>query len=151
MKQALTHPWLVVRCQIALGALFVAAAIPKLVDPPSFAKTIWAYDLFPAWSVHPLALGLPWMEALTGLALCLGLWVREATVWVSTFLVAFILALSFNLLRGHPVDCGCFSTPTGPRTTQERLVDMRWAILRDLGMLLLALPTLLPRRPDPCD
>ena len=36
-REALTHPWLTVRVKIALGAIFVAAAIPKIVDPPSFA------------------------------------------------------------------------------------------------------------------
>jgi hypothetical protein len=35
------------------------------------------------------------------------------------------------------VDCGCFGA-TAPKTAAERLVDMRWTLLRDLGLLLLA-------------
>ena len=34
------HPWLTVRVQIALGAIFVGAAIPKVIDPPGFAHMI---------------------------------------------------------------------------------------------------------------
>jgi hypothetical protein len=50
-----------------------------------------------------------------------------------------MLALSINLARRHPVDCGCFGTvTTTARTDEERLGDMAWLILRDLGLLLLA-------------
>jgi len=138
VRSRLLHPWLTVRAQLALGAVFVAAALPKLADPPGFAKAIWNYQLFPAWSVHPAALALPWLELLCGLALCLGLWTRAAASWLAGLLLAFVLAISFNLARRHPMDCGCFGTQAGPRTVQERLGDMRWDILRDLGLLLLA-------------
>ncbi len=146
MRPWLHHPWLTVRCQIALGALFVAAALPKLLDPPGFAKSIWAYGLFPGWSIHPLALALPWLEVLAGLALCLGVKVRAAALWIGTLLLAFICALSINLARRHPVDCGCFRTAGSVKTQDEKLRDMRWTILRDLGMLLLAAQILLARR-----
>jgi uncharacterized membrane protein YphA (DoxX/SURF4 family) len=132
------HPWLTVRTQIALGLVFVVAALAKIADPPGFAKAIWMYQLAPAWSLHPAALVLPWLELLCGLALCLGLWTRAATSWIAALLLAFIVALSINLVRHHPVDCGCFGSETVARTEAERLGDMRWAILRDLGMLLLA-------------
>lgn len=152
MRHWLRHPWLTVRCQIGLGALFVAAALPKLMDPPGFAKSIWAYSLFPNWSIHPLALALPWLELLAGLALCLGVKVRAATLWIGTLLVAFICALSINLARRHPVDCGCFTTAGSTKTLDQKLQDMRWTILRDLGMLLLATQILLARRKNdaPC-
>jgi len=138
MTRPLLHPWLTVRTQIALGAVFVAAALPKLADPPGFAKAIWAYQLAPAWLIHPAALTLPWLELLCGLALCLGRWTRAAAAALAALLLVFAGALSINLARHHPVDCGCFQTQAGPRPADERLADMRWSILRDLGLLLLA-------------
>lgn len=138
MMRRLLHPWITVRAQIALGAVFIVAALPKIADPPGFAKAIWNYQLFPAWSVHPTALVLPWLELLCGLALCLGLWTRAAAAWLGALLLAFLVALSINLARRHPVDCGCFSTQATARSVDERVADMRWAILRDLGLLLLA-------------
>jgi len=138
MRIRLLHPWITVRAQIALGAVFIVAALPKIADPPGFAKAIWNYQLFPAWTIHPSALVLPWLELLCGLCLCLGLWTRAAAAWIAALLLAFTVALSINLARHHPVDCGCFHTEGPARTTEERVGDMRWAILRDLGLLLLA-------------
>ncbi|MBK8794401.1 MAG: DoxX family membrane protein [Holophaga sp.] len=149
MRRWLGSPWLTVRCQIALGAIFVIAALPKLMDPPGFAKAIHAYKLFPAWGIHPAALFLPWLELIVGVLLLLGLWVRTATLWIVALLVAFIVALSINLARHHPVDCGCFSTQEKVKTDSERLNDMRWTILRDLGMLLLAAQVLVSQRSKP--
>lgn len=127
---------------MVLGLVFIAAALPKLTDPPGFAKSIWAYDLFPAWSLPPLALVLPWLELLCGLALCLGLWIRAAAAWVAVLLLSFALALAINLARRHPVDCGCFGASES-RTEAEQLIDMRWLVLRDVGLLLLVLQVLL--------
>lgn len=138
MIRRLLHPWLTVRAQIALGAVFVAAAMPKLADPPGFAEAIWNYQLAPAWLIHPAALTLPWLELLCGLALCLGVWTRAAAAWCAALLLVFATALSVNLARHHPVDCGCFRTQTRARSADERVADMRWAILRDLGLLALA-------------
>jgi uncharacterized membrane protein YphA (DoxX/SURF4 family) len=137
LRQWLLHPRLTLACRTALGLVFIGAALPKIADPPGFAKAIWAYELFPPWSLNPLALGLPWLELLCGLMLCLGLWLRAATAWVAALLLGFCLALAINLVRHHPVDCGCFGA-TAPKPQAERLVDMRWSLLRDLGLLLLA-------------
>jgi len=148
-RGCLIHPWLTVRTQIALGAVFVAAALPKLADPPGFAKAIWNYQLAPPWLVHPAALTLPWLELFCGLALCLGLWTRAAAAWVSALLLVFLAALSLNLARHHPVDCGCFQTQATARSADDRLADMRWAILRDLGLVILAGQILLATRSKP--
>ena len=48
MKRLLTHPWLTIRVQLALGAIFVIAALPKIADPPSFAHMIYNYRLVPS-------------------------------------------------------------------------------------------------------
>lgn len=138
IRELLLHPWLVQRAQFLLAILFIVAAWPKLMDPPGFAKALWAYDLFPAWSLMPLGLVLPWLELLCGILLALGVWTRAAATWTALLLLGFILALTINLARHHPVDCGCFSLSPGGSTTEERLKDMRISILRDLGMLILA-------------
>jgi uncharacterized membrane protein YphA (DoxX/SURF4 family) len=137
MRRWLRHPWLSLAARLVLGGVFLWAALPKLADPPAFAKALWAYQLFPEWSLHPLALTLPWLELLCGLALCLGFWLRAAALWLGALLLSFILALAINLARRHPVDCGCFGA-SAPRTDAQRLTDMRWLILRDLALLFVA-------------
>ncbi len=138
LRRWIFHPWLNTRVQIALGLIFIVAATSKVMDPPAFAKAVWNYKLLPLWALHPVALTLPWLELFCGVALCLGSWVRAAAGWITGLLLVFTLALGINLARRHPVDCGCFTQGEPVKTESERLSDMRWAILRDLGLLLLA-------------
>ncbi len=136
-KEALASPWLKVRVQIALGLFFVVAALPKLVDPPSFAHMIYNYRLVPGALVNLMALVMPWLELLAGLALILGIWTRTSAGLVGALLLVFLVAISLNLARGNAIDCGCFDVSSANRTVDERLADMRLDILRDLGMLLM--------------
>jgi len=136
-REALASPWLTVRVQIALGLFFVAAALPKLVDPPSFAHMIYNYRLVPGALVNLMALVMPWLELLAGLALVLGIWTRPSAGLVGALLLVFLAAISLNLARGNAIDCGCFNVAVANRTVDERLADMRLDVLRDLGMALL--------------
>ena len=133
----LTHPWLTIRVQIALGLIFVVAALPKIVDPPSFAHMIYNYKIMPWALVNPMALIMPWIELLSGLALILGIWKGTARTIIGILLLTFIAAISINLARGNAIDCGCFDVSAANKTTEERLADMRFVILRDSGMLLM--------------
>jgi len=133
----LAHPWLTIRVQIALGIIFIVAALPKIVDPPSFAHMIYNYKLMPWALVKPMALVMPWIELLCGLALVLGIWKGTARTTIAALLLTFIIAISINLLRGNAIDCGCFDVTAAGKTNEERLADMRFVILRDIGMLLM--------------
>lgn len=133
----LSHPWLTIRVQIALGALFVAAALPKIADPPSFAHMIFNYRILPAGLINISALTMPWVELLAGLALILGVWVRPARWLIAAMLVTFIIAISINLARGNNIDCGCFDVSAAGKTPEEQFRDMWLVIVRDIGMLLM--------------
>jgi uncharacterized membrane protein YphA (DoxX/SURF4 family) len=137
-REALTHPWLTIRVQIALGAIFVVAALPKLADPPSFAHMIYNYRILPAGLINISALAMPWVELLSGLALILGIWTRPARWIITLLLITFMIAIGFNLLRGNAIDCGCFDVSAAGKTHDERLRDMGLVLLRDTGMLLMA-------------
>jgi len=136
-----------VRVQIALGAVFVASAIPKLVDPPAFAHMIYNYRLLPGTLVNALALVMPWIELLVGVLLVLGAWRREAALVAALLLVVFVGAIGWNLLRGHAIDCGCFDVRSAGKTPEQLLADMKWVMLRDVGLLLLAGQVLLATSP----
>src|SRR5205823_2691449 len=133
----LAHPWVTIRVQIALGVIFVVAALPKIVDPPSFAHMIYNYKLIPWPLINAMALIMPWIELFCGLALALGIWTGTTRTIIGALLVTFIIAISINLLRGNAIDCGCFDVSAAGKTTEERLADMRFVILRDVGMLLM--------------
>lgn len=137
LRSWLTHPWLTVRVQIALGVLFVVAALPKIIDPPGFAQMIYNYKMVPASLLNAMALVLPWLELLCGIALILGIWRRTATLLVGLMLVTFIAALGINLARDNAVNCGCFEIVPTPKTHDQLISEMKIVILRDLGMLLM--------------
>jgi len=132
-----THPWLTIRVQLALGALFVIAAVPKIIDPPSFAHMIYNYRIVPASVINIMALTMPWIELLCGLALIIGVWKRAALMLIAAMLVVFIVAIGINLGRGNAIDCGCFNVADAGKTHEQRIHDMWLDVFRDLGMLLM--------------
>jgi putative oxidoreductase len=134
----LTHPWLTIRVQLALGAIFIVAALPKITDPPSFAHMIYNYRILPGGLINISALVMPWIELLAGLALVLGICIRPARWIITAMLVTFIVAISINLLRSNAIDCGCFDVSAAGKTHEEQIRDMWLVIVRDLGMLLMA-------------
>jgi uncharacterized membrane protein YphA (DoxX/SURF4 family) len=134
----LASEWLTVRVQFVLAAFFVVAGLAKIADPPGFAHEIHNYGLVPGPLVNAMALVLPWLEVITGVALFLGIARRSAARVLGILLIVFIAALSINLARGKPVDCGCFGVSTVQKTDADRLKEMKLVILRDIGLLLLA-------------
>jgi uncharacterized membrane protein YphA (DoxX/SURF4 family) len=137
LNRYLTHPWLTIRVQLALGAIFIIAAIPKIADPPSFAHMIYNYRLVPASLINLSALVMPWVELLAGLALILGVWRAAARNVIGILLAVFIIAISINLVRDNAIDCGCFNVADRGKTHEQRIFDMKVDVVRDLGMLLM--------------
>jgi hypothetical protein len=108
---------------------------------------IYNYRLLPGALVNGLALLMPWLELLVGILLILGAWRREAALLAVLLLVVFMGAIGWNLARGHAVDCGCFDLRSAGRTPEQLLSDMKWVLLRDVGLLLLAGQVLLATSP----
>ena len=143
----LRRPWPLRLSAWILGLTFLAAALPKLADPPGFAEAIHAYRLVPGTLLAPMALFLPWLELLMALALISGLARRGAALLSLLLLLLFMGGIGLNLMQGHPIDCGCFGALPIARTVTERLGSMRLDLLRDGALALLALINLVgPRR-----
>ncbi len=151
MTSPMLSPWVTARVQFVLAAIFVVAGFGKIMDPPGFAHEIHNYKLLPGVAVNALALVLPWVEVVAGVALFFGAGRRASARILGVFLVVFVIALTINLVRGRPVDCGCFGGPKIPKTDAERLGDMKLAIARDLGMLLLVAQVLAATRREERD
>jgi len=145
----LRSPWGLRLSAWLLGAVFLAAALPKIADPPGFAEALHAYHLLPDAALAPIALALPWLELWIALALITGLARRSAALIALALLLIFMGALALNLARGNPVDCGCFGASPVVRSVAERLRSMRWDLLRDALLALIALPPLLGPRKAP--
>ncbi len=153
MKRLFESTALAVRLEVILGAIFIYASLHKIADPPDFAHQICNYKLVLGELVNLAAIYLPWIELVTGAALIAGCWGRRgAAALVGAMLIVFIIAISYNLARGHPVDCGCFEGSGGlTKTREQRFDEMRWTIIRDVGMLLMVVQILFARRAKPAE
>ena len=129
----LRNPWLHRVLGVALGAVFLYAAQAKILDPRPLVTIIWNYRVLPAGPINLMAIYMPWMEVLVGMGLVTGLKRRAAALCSVGLLVAFIVALAINAVRGINVACGCFST------SAEDVHNAWLLVLRDLPMLLAAL------------
>jgi len=133
----LRNPWLHRALGLVLGGIFLYAAHAKILDPRPLVTIIWNYRILPPGPVNLMAIYMPWMELLAGIALVTGFKRRAAALCSSGLLIAFMVALGINAVRGVNVACGCFSTSAED-------VNNAWVlVLRDLPMLLAALVMLL--------
>ena len=103
------NSWIELAARWILGLTFIYASYQKILAPADFAKIVYGYDLFPHAVINLIAIVLPFIELVAGLALILGIYPRSAVLILNGMLVAFIIVLSINLIRGHEFDCGCFS------------------------------------------
>ncbi|MEJ2200645.1 MAG: MauE/DoxX family redox-associated membrane protein [Desulfuromonadaceae bacterium] len=122
-------------CRLLLGGLFLYAGVVKANDVSAFARDVANYQLLPyAWN-YLVAATFPYVEAIAGLLLILNFRVRPAALLLAVMTLVFMLALGTVVVRGMNIDCGCFNPGQGH--TSAAL-----ALLRDVGILLLALLTL---------
>ncbi len=130
----LQNSWIELAFRWILGLTFVYASYHKILAPADFAKIIYGYDLFPAIMINLIAIIVPFVELFVGLALIGGIYSRAAVLVLNVMLVFFIIILSYNLLRGHEFDCGCFAPESsGFATTTE------FTLFRDFVYLALGL------------
>jgi uncharacterized membrane protein YphA (DoxX/SURF4 family) len=120
--------------RMALAAVFIGAAIPKILAPDLFAGAIFNYQMLPAWGVNLLALVLPWLELLVGISLALGLWSRASALLVAGMMLVFITAFAIAKARGLDIACGCFEMGKAEKPT-----SIAWILVRDLGLCVAAL------------
>jgi uncharacterized membrane protein YphA (DoxX/SURF4 family) len=126
---ALRHPLAHRLGALILGAIFLYAAYDKIWNPRDFARIVYHYQVIgPSRSIPPtlpnvFALTLPWVEAVTGGLLVLGIWRREAALLSALMLVMFLIAVGWALSQGIDVEnCGCFSTSGEGRSAGWQLI-----------------------------
>ena len=113
--------------RIAIGVIFMVASFYKIIDPITFAKSIWYYHLVPGNIINLMVLILPWVELLCGIAIIIGYQYRGAVMLVNVMMVIFIVALSSAIFRGISIDCGCFKAAQA--TNNSAVVALLWDVL----------------------
>lgn len=94
--------------RVFLGLIFIVSGWNKIQYPWIFARALLDYALLPDQAVTLVAVVLPWLELLAGMALVLGTAARGAAGIVALLNLIFLGVLSWAVLRGLDVSCGCF-------------------------------------------
>ncbi|MEI7673638.1 MAG: MauE/DoxX family redox-associated membrane protein [Deltaproteobacteria bacterium] len=133
--QGLLYPWPCRIVRIALAALFIYGGVIKLLAPKAFAATISAYDLAPEVLLPLLAVGLPLIETIAGLALLLD---RPWGLHLITVQLAlFVFVLGYGIFGDLDVDCGCFGADE-----LDKRAALRVAFYRDMILIGVVAPYL---------
>jgi cytochrome bd-type quinol oxidase subunit 2 len=96
---------------------------------------VYGYNLFPEVLINLIAIFLPFVELISGLSLLIGIYPRSAALIINGLLLAFILILTINIIRGHEFDCGCFSA--------EKAGSPKMMVVRDVIYLIMGLQVFL--------
>lgn len=115
--------------RIAIGALWIIAAVSKLPNQVAFEHIVMSFQVLPRRVALLYARVLPWIEAFVGLALVLNIYVAVVSIVGAALALSFCVAIGLSMVRKrHIPDCGCMGRARGAA------VDWR-ALTRSLTLL----------------
>lgn len=94
--------------RLVLGLVFVVSSWTKIRYPRIFAESLLAYHVLPETLVTFVAVTLPWLELLAGLAMLFGYRHRGSAIVLSGLSLLFAIVLSSAVWKGLDIGCGCF-------------------------------------------
>ena len=113
-----------------LVGVFLYAGVVKIINPAEFAGSIATFEILPEGWSNFAALFLPPFEILAALLLLVRSGVSIGSLSLMGLSGIFLIALVSAVLRGLPVDCGCFGS-SGPSSPSKIWL----AVCRDVVLL----------------
>lgn len=123
-------------CRLALGAVWLWAAVAKIADPDASVRAVGAYHILPTTLVKPIGWGLPFAELALAVLLIGGVGTRYAAMASLALLAVYVAAVGSAWARGLQIDCGCFGG--GGFAADVTWRNYAIEIGRDTGFALLA-------------
>jgi uncharacterized membrane protein YphA (DoxX/SURF4 family) len=121
--------WFALACRLIVAAVFIAASIPKILEPHAFAIAVFRYQMLPFSLINLMAIFLPWMELVAGIALLVPRFRGGAAAILLGLLVVFTVAIAVSQARGINIACGCFSVDPDAKHIGW------WNLARNLGLI----------------
>ena len=118
--------------RLFLGIMFLIASIDKIRHPHMFGEIVYNYQILSGMGISLIAILLPWVELILGIVLIAGVWIPGAVLLANLLLLVFSGLLTYGVVRGLDVSCGCFSA----RPAADPAI--LWTALRDFVFLALA-------------
>lgn len=136
MRNVLNITVLIAR--LLIGGILIYASVDKIANPAEFAQAIYNYHIVSFGLENTMAVIIPWLELIIGLCLIFGILIDGASFLVIVLMVIFITAISYAIISGYNIECGCGLKP-------GELVGMK-KIIEDFIYLILAL--IIIKRPN---
>jgi uncharacterized membrane protein YphA (DoxX/SURF4 family) len=118
------------------GVIFLASALAKIADLPAFAGSVHNFRLspvIPMAATNLLAITIPWVELVAGLALLCGVRPRAGAVVYTVLMVVFTIGVAAAVARGLSFECGCFGKASAGPVGAKKLAENAAMIL--LGVI----------------
>lgn len=115
--------------RFVIGCVFIMAAIPKIVDPLLFSKSIEAYQILPTYLVNITAMIVPWLELFVGIFLIIGFLLKGSALLSVAMFSAFSILIGIALFRGLSINCGCFGNMESPLTISRLIEDLIFLVM----------------------
>jgi uncharacterized membrane protein YphA (DoxX/SURF4 family) len=136
----LLHPTARRAAQIVAGLIFLASALAKIADLNAFSGSIHNFHLepvIPMAATNLLAMTIPWVELVAGLALLVGVRPRAGAFVYTAMLAVFTIGVAAAMARGLSFECGCFGKagagPVGAKKLAENVVMMAIGLIGAVG------------------
>lgn len=130
------HPSVRRGAQMVAGLIFLLAALPKIADLTAFAGSVHNFHLepfVPMAATNLLAMTIPWVELVAGLALVAGVRPRAGAVVYTALMAVFTIGVIAAMARGLSFECGCFgksnSGSIGAMKLAENLLMMAVGVI----------------------
>jgi len=131
----LRHRAVRLAARVGIGGLFLVTGVDKIMNPYSFAAAVESYGIISGNAVLFVAAVFPWLEAVFGATLLLGIFPKTSALVISGLLLVFTGAMV--LAWGHELSSGCGCFPWEEESTTVGLSLLG----REIGVLLVGLYT----------
>jgi putative oxidoreductase len=95
--------------RIGLGIMFLWSALFKIRQPYDFLHAVYAYEIVGRQMGVLIAVLLPWLELIVGVALITGLFAAGAMLVCTGMGGLFTFVISWAIYHDLGISCGCFS------------------------------------------
>jgi uncharacterized membrane protein YphA (DoxX/SURF4 family) len=94
--------------RLGLGCVFLWSSLPKIRQPYDFLSGVYEYELVGPTVGIAVAMVVPWMELVLGIALVGGVFAGGALLGSAILLGVFVACHASVLYRGLAIGCACF-------------------------------------------
>ena len=120
---------IVLFARVLIGGILIYASVDKIINPSEFARAINNYHIIPFGLENSMAIIFSWLELTIGICLIVGVFIDGASFLVIIMMMIFIVAITYAILSGYNIECGCGLKPGEMVGMQKIIEDLTYLIL----------------------